>query len=591
METIGKIRRRRLVDGDSISAIARDLRLSRNTVKRALRYEGDAYEYHRKRQPVPKLGPFVETLESWLKAEEKRPARERRTAQRLFEGLRLEGYTGAVDAVRRYMRSFERRTHPSATAFIPQSFASGEAYQFDFSHEHVELGGIEQVVKVAHMRLCHSRAFFLVAYPRESQEMVFDAHARAFTFFGGVPRRGIYDNLKPAVDAIFVGKERRYNRRFLVMCNHYLIEPTACTPAAGWEKGQVENQVGNVREWLFTPKLRCADLVELNAHLAARCEELARERAHPEQPERKILDVWNEERTALRLMPAVFDGFAERSSRISATCLVSFERNRYSVECRYVGQVATIRAYADRLVVVCRGELIAEHPRSFDRGRTLYNPWHYVAALERKPGALRNGAPFKDWNLPGSMTRLRERLARHADGDRQFVEILLMVALYGLEAVSEACASALDDEVVSSAHVVNLLHRAAAPPRPAILQVPEALKLAIEPAANCDRYNQLLHVRAAAALIHADLPLETHDANPIDRTTQNSAPARYGERTGGELDGPESKEARSNQLAWSAAAGGDGRPASSILSIPASPGALPDATGSGQLQLPRVGGE
>src|SRR5882724_547818 len=105
METLGKIRRRRLVDGDSISAIARDLRLSRNTVKRALRYEGDAYEYHRKRQPVPKLGPFVETLESWLKAEEKRPARERRTAQRLFEGLRLEGYTGAVDAVRRYMRS------------------------------------------------------------------------------------------------------------------------------------------------------------------------------------------------------------------------------------------------------------------------------------------------------------------------------------------------------------------------------------------------------------------------------------------------------------------------------------------------------
>jgi transposase len=194
VETIGKIRRRRLVQGESISAIARDLQLSRNTVKRA---------------------------------------------------LRLEGYTGAVDAVRRHQRQFERRRHPSATAFIPQSFAPGEAYQFDFSHEHVELGGIDLVVKVAHVRLCHSRAFFLVAYPRESQEMVFDAHARAFAFFGGVPRRGIYDNLKPAVDAIFAGRERRYNRRFLVMCNHYLVDPTACTPAAGWEKGQVENQVGS----------------------------------------------------------------------------------------------------------------------------------------------------------------------------------------------------------------------------------------------------------------------------------------------------------------------------------------------------------
>jgi transposase len=495
VETIGKIRRRRLVQGETISAIARDLRLSRNTVKRALRGEGEAFEYRRKHQPRPKLGAYLATLESWLEAEEKLPARERRTAQRLYEALRIEGYSGAVDAVRRHMRAFERRHHAVATAFIPQSFAPGEAYQFDFSHEHVELGGVHQVVKVAHLRLCHSRAFFLAAYPRESQEMVFDAHARAFKFLGGVPRRGIYDNLKPAVDAIFVGRERRYNRRFLVMCNHYLVEPTACTPAAGWEKGQIENQVGNVREWLFTPKLRCADLAELNEHLAARCLQLAAERAHPEQRERKIIEVWEEERAALRAMPLPFDGFAEKSGRISATCLVNFDRNRYSVECGYVGRVAIVRAYATRIVVACAGELIAEHARSFDRGQTIYNPWHYVAALERKPGALRNGAPFKDWNLPASMTRLRERLAKHTDGDRQFVDILSMVALYGLAAVSAACASALDEQVVSSAQVVNLLHRAAEPARPPVLQVPEALRLTVEPAANCARYDRLLRAR------------------------------------------------------------------------------------------------
>ena len=154
-----------------------------------------------------------------------------------------------------------------------------------------------------------------------------------------------------------------------------------------------------------------------------------------------------------------------------------FERNRYSVECRYVGQVASVHAYAERIVVICGGQIVGEHPRCFERGRTLYNPWHYVAALERKPGALRNGAPFKDWNLPASMTRLRERLTRHSDGDRQFVDILSMVALYGLDAVTEACAAALDEQVVSSAHVVNLLHRAAEPARPQALQVPEALKL------------------------------------------------------------------------------------------------------------------
>jgi transposase len=145
-------------------------------------------------------------------------------------------------------------------------------------------------VKLAHTRLCHSRKFHLVAYERQSQEMVLDAHERAFTFLG-VARRGIYDNLKPAVDAVFIGRERRFNRRFLAMCNDYLIEPTACTPAAGWEKGQVENQVGNIREWIFTPKLRFADLAELNAYLLERCEQIARERPHPEQPDRTIEEV------------------------------------------------------------------------------------------------------------------------------------------------------------------------------------------------------------------------------------------------------------------------------------------------------------
>src|ERR1700692_4011775 len=183
-------------------------------------------------------------------------------------------------------------------------------------------------------------------------------------------------------------------------------------------------------------------------------------------------------------MPVPFDGFAEDTARISQTCLVNFERNRYSVDCCFASRVATVRAYAERVVLMCGEEMIGEHPRFFGRGHVQYNPWHYVPALERKPGALRNGAPFKDWNLPAAMTRLRERLARHPDGDRQFVDILSMVDLYGLEAVSEACAAALDEQVVSSAHGVNLLHRAAAPARLPALQVPEALKLTVEPAAN-----------------------------------------------------------------------------------------------------------
>jgi transposase len=151
------------------------------------------------------------------------------------------------------------------------SFAPGEAYQFDWSHEIVLLDGVTVTVKVAHMRLCHSRMFFVRAYPRETQEMVFDAHDRAFSFFRGACTRGIYDNMKTAVDAIFIGRDRRYNRRFAQMCGHYLVEPEACTPAAGWEKGQVENQVGLVRERFFTPRLRLKTLEDLNGWLADKC--------------------------------------------------------------------------------------------------------------------------------------------------------------------------------------------------------------------------------------------------------------------------------------------------------------------------------
>jgi hypothetical protein len=163
----------------------------------------------------------------------------------------------------------------------------GEAYQFDWSHEVVVISGVTVTVKVAHVRLCHSRMMFARAYMRESQEMVFDAHDRAFAFFKGTCTRGIYDNMKTAVEAIFTGKERHYNRRFLQMCSHYLVQPVACTPASGWEKGQVENQVGLVRERFFTPRLRVKSLDELNAWLLDKCVAYAKAHRHPEEPTRR----------------------------------------------------------------------------------------------------------------------------------------------------------------------------------------------------------------------------------------------------------------------------------------------------------------
>ena len=137
-----------------------------------------------------------------------------------------------------FARWSKERGQSTAAAYVPLSFAPGEAFQFDWSHEIVVLSGVTTIVKVAHVRLCHSRMLFVRAYPRETQEMVFDAHDRAFAFFRGACQRGIYDNMKTAVEAVFVGKDRLYNRRFLQMCSHYLVDPVACTPASGWEKGK-----------------------------------------------------------------------------------------------------------------------------------------------------------------------------------------------------------------------------------------------------------------------------------------------------------------------------------------------------------------
>jgi DNA-directed RNA polymerase subunit K/omega len=246
---------------------------------------------------------------------------------------------------------------------------------------------VTTTVKVAHIRLCHSRMFLVRAYPRESQEMVFDAHDRAFRLFGGMGRRGIYDNMATAVDTVFVGKERRFNRRFLRMCSHYLVEPTAGTPAAGWEKGQVENQVGNAREPLFTPRLHFADYAELNAWLEARCLAQARASAHPEQSDKTVWEVFAAERQSLIEYRGPFDGFREVEVVVSKSSLVRFDYNRYSVAVTAARRTAQLRVYADRIVVWCDGEIVGAHARRFGRGQTAYDRWHYLPVLARKPGA------------------------------------------------------------------------------------------------------------------------------------------------------------------------------------------------------------
>ena len=492
VETIAKIRRAYFSQGKAIKEICRELRVSRKVVRKVIRSNATEFHYERSQQPLPRIGPWRERLEALLDENDSRAARERLTLIRIFEELCALGYGGSYAAVRRYAIAWrEKRVGATAVAYVPLTFAPGEAYQFDWSHEIVVMDGVTTIVKVAHVRLCHSRMMLARAYPRETQEMVFDAHERAFAFFRGACTRGIYDNMKTAVETIFVGKDRQYNRRFVQMCSHHLVEPVACTPASGWEKGQVENQVGLVRERFFTPRLRVKSYDELNAWLMDKCIAWAKAHPHPERPDRTIWEVFEEERPKLVPYRGRFDGFHELPASVSKTCLVRFDNNKYSVSASAVGRPVEIHAYADRVAIRQDGRIVAEHPRRFGRGETIYDPWHYVPVLARKPGALRNGAPFKDWVLPTALDRVRRKLAGSDDGDRQMVKILAAVLTDDLPAVEAACAQALAEGVHSADVILNILARQRDPGPPMTVMTPDALRLRHAPVADCARYDQL----------------------------------------------------------------------------------------------------
>ena len=492
VETVAKIRRAYFAQGKTIKAICRELRISRKVVRKVVRSDATEFRYERGQQPLPRIGPWQDALDSLLTSNGGKSRRERLTLIRVFEALRGLGYEGGYDAVRRYAREWQRgRAATSVGAFVPLSFAAGEAYQFDWSQEIVLINGTTVTVKVAHVRLCHSRMPFARAYPRETQEMVFDAHDRAFAFFKGACTRGIYDNMKTAVETVFVGRERAYNRRFLQMCSHYLVDPVACTPASGWEKGQVENQVGLVRERFFTPRLRVKSYEELNVWLLDQCVAYAKAHHHPELRDRTVWEMFEAERPSLVGYAGRFDGFHAVPASVSKTCLVRFDNNKYSVAASAAGRPVEIRAYADRIELRQDGRPVGEHRRSFGRDQTVFDPWHYVPVLARKPGALRNGAPFKDWVLPAGLERIRRKLAGAADGDRQMVDILTAVLSDGLPAVEAACLEALREGVHSADVVINILARRREPAPPITIMTPDALRLRHAPAADCNRYDRL----------------------------------------------------------------------------------------------------
>jgi transposase len=499
MSMIGKVRRMRFRHNKSVREIARLTSLSRNTIRAWLRMP-EAKEPRYRRPAVPiKLTPFVASLTQALAADAHRPKRERRTVLALFQQLKAEGYTGGYSRVTDVVRAWRAGEGQAAStsAFVPLAFEWGEAYQFDWSEEGIVVGGVYYRAQVAHLKLCASRAFWLVAYPSQGHEMLFDAHTRSFAALGGIARRGIYDNMKTAVDQVKKGKGRVVNARFEAMCSHYLVDADFCNVASGWEKGVVEKNVQDSRRRIFldASKERFATFAELNAWLATRVRALWQEIRHPEYAKCSVAEMLEHEQTHLMPMPTPFDGYVEKPARVSSTCLVSVARNRYSVPCEWAGHLVSTHLYPSRVVVVAEEMTVAEHERLHGEGFTRYDWQHYIPLVQRKPGALRNGAPFAD--LPAPLQQLRRGLLREPGGDRVMAQVLALVPRAGLDAVLVAVELVLESGSpgrISVEHVGNLLTRLSATPRPE--NIVTTLTVTTPPLADTARYDQL---RAAPA--------------------------------------------------------------------------------------------
>ncbi len=487
MESIAKIRRLYHVKGKGFKTIARELKLSKNTVKKIIRSDETVSVYQRQQQGYPVLEKYKDKIIEKLKYDAKEPKRRKRTITKIYSELQTEGYEGGYDTVHEFVLQWrrEQKHYGLSKAFVPLEFGPGEAFQFDWSEEEIELKGVLTRIKVAHIRLCYSRYFFIVAYPNEQLEMVLDAHNRAFEFLGGSCRKGIYDNMKTAVKTVLLGKEREWNPRFLQMSSHHLFEPIACTPASGWEKGQVENQVSTGRCNFFTPLVRVANLDELNTQLEISCLEWSKRTPHPEQKAKTVYEVYQEEQSNLMSYRGPFDSYKVENDVISPYCFVRHSTNSYSAECSYVGQAVQVRIYAHQIIIVHREKIIGRHERSFERHKRIYDPWHYIPLLERKPGALRNGAPFKQLKLPLSMQKVREQLTHYTDGDKRFIRILLQVEEHGLQAVEEACAQALSHGGSNDTVILGLLQPQTKPQKePSML-----FQLSHPPSEDCHSYN------------------------------------------------------------------------------------------------------
>ena len=432
MVTIECIRKARFREGKSIRRIAKELGVSRQSVRKAIAGEVQRAYTLSQGRPCSVMDPYRSLISEWLKCDDDAPGKQRHTARRIYQRLADDyGFTGAESTVRAFVAKL-RGSKPEV--FIPLTADPGEVAEVDWGKVWATIGGERRQVRLFVMRQRFSGVCFARVYPFEKLEAFLDAHMHAFRWLGGVPRTIRYDNLKAAVVKILLGPEREENTRFMALRAHCLFDSIFCAPGKGNEKGAVENGVGYVRRNALVPVPDVALIDEMNESLLTWCE---RDRGRRSQ-------LWDAERATLLSLPERdFKCSATHLLKVNRLSLVNFERNRYSVPTEYAHSKVRLEAYVDRIEILHKDQLIATHPRQLGRGKDEFLLDHYLDEMQKKKRSVLHASVVRALS-PVHSEFLRRLNERGPVEYRKFAEILLLHRQLANSVVEQALARAME---------------------------------------------------------------------------------------------------------------------------------------------------
>jgi len=457
MANIELIRKLHFKEGRSIRQLAKDLTLSRQTIRKAL--QQNKIPTYQRSKPVtnPVIDPVKPIIIRWLTDDETAPLKQRHSAAQIHRRLVKEyGFKGGESTVRRFVRQY-KQLKETPNSSIPLEFDPGEFAQFDWGEIIVLLNGIETKVMLFCMRLLYSRKIFVKVFQHQRQEALFQGHADAFDYFGGVPKTIVYDNMKTAVKKVLEGTKREEQEAFIQFRSYYLFDAQFCAPAKGNEKGQVEKLVQTARAQFLVPVPQVSDLQVLNHYLLEQCD--AYEETYVPKTKEQVGERFLLEKQ--QLLPIIGTHPCARKVRasVNSLSLVNFETNAYSVPTRYAGRKdAQINAYVNHIEINIDGNCVAKHERSYEKLQEIFEVDHYLDELERKPRAIQHARPVRRANLPPSYQEFYKRsLSKYGHG-KEFIQLLKLHREFTMETVERAVASCVKEQLYTADSVRHYLY-------------------------------------------------------------------------------------------------------------------------------------